>query len=175
MRVTVLAAFAILASVIRCAATPVAPFYVANIGDCLGSFASGPCTNVASSSGAEINGSGTVTTSGETVSFTSSSVAKPGSLGGKVSVTSNTFNSSGPGVMVDALEQLNDVMTVSLGGLTGTGVMELFYALDGTNTATGVDLGATFGPHFVPYACVKLGIGEPIFPFGCTAHDTATV
>jgi hypothetical protein len=100
----------------------------------------------------------------------------PGDLGGSVSLTSNTFNSSGPGLMVDAGEQLLDAVTVSSPPFNGSaGFMELLYTLDGTNSATGVDAGAVFGPHDVPYACVKLGINNPTFPFGCTAYDQGSV
>ncbi len=78
--------------------------------------------------------------------------------------------------MVDAGEQLLDAVTISFALLNGsTGFMELLYTLDGTNSATGVDAGAVFGPHDVPYACVKLGINNPTFPFGCTAYDQTSV
>ena len=51
----------------------------------------------------------------------------------------------------------------------------LDYALDGTNSATGTDALATFGPHKVPYACVHVGINNPVFPFGCSAYDQTSV
>jgi hypothetical protein len=97
-------------------------------------------------------------------------------LGGSVSLTSQTLNSAGPGVMVDALEETADVVTILSPSLNGTvGVLQLKYTLDGTNTASGIDAGATFGPHRVPYACVKMGINQPVFPFGCTAYDAPQV
>jgi hypothetical protein len=78
------------------------------IATCIGSFgvigaAPDPCVLQTNSLGPAITNSGTVNTSGETVSYSASSVSIPGSLGGSVTVSSNTFNSSGPGVMVDAL------------------------------------------------------------------------
>jgi hypothetical protein len=74
--------------------------------------------------------------------------------------------------MVDALEQTVDSITISFDPWNGsTGYMFMFYALHGTNSATGTDARATFGPHGVPYACVKLGLNAPLFPFGCTAYD----
>ena len=73
--------------------------------------------------------------------------------------------------MVDAVEQLVDSVTIGSPSFTGSiGYVELLYNLDGTLSATGVDAGAAFGPHSVPYACVKIGINNPIFPFGCTAY-----
>jgi hypothetical protein len=143
---------------------------------CQGSFANGPCTTVASSSGSAISSSGTVATSGETVTYTASSAALAGPLGGKVSVSSNTFNATGPGVMVDAVAQFVDSVTISFAPWNGSGgTMFLYYTLDGTNSASGTGAGATFGPHGVPYACVKAGINNPILPFGCTAYDQASV
>src|SRR6478735_3447076 len=94
-----LAAAALLGSVLPCSATPIS-YNSAQIVYCLGSFDVGPCTFVGGSTGASITRTGTVNTSGETVTFTASSVSLPGTLGGKVSLSSNTFNSSGPGVMV---------------------------------------------------------------------------
>ena len=140
---------------------------------CVGAFAIGACTVTASSAiGAEVSGSATVTTSGETVSYVGSSVALPGSLGGRASVTSNVVNSTGPGVMVDALAQMVDLVTIDFAPWHGqAGSMVMYYTLEGFNDATGADEDITFGPHGVPYACVKIGIGEPVFPFGCAAHD----
>src|SRR6185436_15443746 len=99
-------------SLMPCAASPI-PYRLALVEYCLNSFATGPCTVTGSSSGAAITSSATVNTSGESITYTASSVSLPGSLGGKVSVTSNTLNSSGPGVMVDAVEQLVDSVTIS--------------------------------------------------------------
>jgi hypothetical protein len=163
---------ALLISPFPCAAATVTPSRTAFIVYCLNSFATGPCTLVAHSSGAAITGSGTVNTSGESVTFTASSVSRAGALGGSVSLTSNTLNSSGPGVMVNALQQLVDIMTISFDPFNGsTGYMELLYTLQGTNSATGTNATATFGPHRVPYACIKMGINDPVFPLGCVAYD----
>ena len=171
------AVVALLGSLIPCFGATITPYNLANIGYCVGSFAAGPCTGVANSSGAPITASGSATTSGESITYTASSVSRPGALGGSVSLTSDTLNSSGPGIMVDALEQLLDLVTISsplyVNGSIGN--MELFYTLDRTNSATGTDALATFGPHEVPYACVKMGINSPTFPFGCTAYDQTSV
>lgn len=149
-------------------AGPISSYNLAEVVTCVGSFSSG-CTLQDSSSGASITSSGTVTTSGESVFYTASSVSAPGSLGGVVSVSSNTLNSSGPGIMVDALEQLLDSVTISFAPLNGqTGSMLLYYTLDGANSAVGTNVG-------VPYACVKLGINNPTFPFGCTAFPGSSV
>jgi hypothetical protein len=76
--------------------------------------------------------------------------------------------------MVDALEQILDSVTISDPSLDGDpGIVQLYYTLEGTNTTTGSDVGATFGGHGVPYACVKIGINNPTFPFGCKAYDGA--
>ena len=151
---------------------PITTFNSAFIASCIGAFSTIACTTQANSSGAAITNSGTVTTSGETITYTASSVSLPGSLGGSASLSSNTLNSSGPGVMVDAVEQLVDAVTISYAPLNGqTGLIVLDYTLHGTNSATGTDVLATFGSHKVPYACVKLGINSPIFPFGCAAYD----
>lgn len=175
-RLMVIAFVVLSTSIISCVGDTITPFNSAFIEYCAGAFAVGQCTVTASSSGAPITASGSATTSGESINYTASSVSMPGALGGSVSLTSNTFNSSGPGIMVDAGEQLLDAVTISFALLNGsTGFMELLYTLDGTNSATGVDAGAVFGPHDVPYACVKLGINNPTFPFGCTAYDQTSV
>jgi hypothetical protein len=154
----------------------VEPFTLAYISYCQGSFNAGPCATAAASTGAQINASGIVSTSGEFVNYTASSVSLAGQLGGSVSLMSQTLNSSGPGIMVDALEETLDVITISFPPFNGEfGTMELLYTLHGDNTASGVDTTATFGPHRVPYACVKLGINQPVFPFGCVAHDAPQV
>jgi len=114
VKIPALALSALLASVVLCDA---APFNLAVIEHCIGAFAAGACTVTNSSGGAAIVAGATVNTSGESVTYTASSVSKPGALGGKVSVTSNTMNSTGPGVMVDALEQLVDSVTVSFAPL----------------------------------------------------------
>lgn len=155
-------------------AATITTYHASQIYTCIGSFSA--CTLQVSSSGNLITNSGTVSTSGESVTYSASSVSLIGSLGGSVSFTSNTSNSSGPGIMVDALEQVLDAITVSYAPLNGqTGFMMLNYSLHGTNSATGVDAQATFGNHGVPYACVKLGINNPTFPFGCTGFDQANV
>jgi hypothetical protein len=156
-------------------AATITPYNFTEIATCIGSFTSG-CTVQKTSSGAPITNSGTVSSSGENVTYTASSVSVPGSLGGVVSLNSDTINSSGPGIVADALEQVVDSVTVSYGPLDGqTGFMALDYVLEGTNGATGIDAGATFGGHGVPYACVKLGINNPVFPFGCTAYDQSSL
>jgi hypothetical protein len=173
-----LAVVVILGALSPCEAVPIEPFRNAGIVYCLNGFGAGggPCGLIAFSEGDLITASGTLTTTGETVNYFASSVALPGTLGGSVSVTSDTFNSSGPGVLVDAVSALLDSVTVSYLPWNGqTGYMEMYYTLDGTNSATGTGVGATFGPHGVPYACVKIGINDPIFPFGCTAYDWPVV
>ena len=143
------------------------------IATCIGSFGAignppDPCILKASSSGAAIMNSGSVNTSGENLDYTAFSVSVPGLLGGSVTVSSNTLNSSGPGVMVDALEQLVDSVTISFAPLNGeTGYMRLLYTLDGTNSSSGADAS--------PYGCVKLGINNPTFPFGCQGHFQSSV
>jgi len=70
--------------------------------------------------------------------------------------------------MVDALEQLVDAVTVSYGPLNGqTEYMLLEYTLHGTNSR--------FGGDAVPYGRVKLGINNPIFPFGWQGFSQGTV
>jgi hypothetical protein len=78
--------------------------------------------------------------------------------------------------MVEAFGNLVDLVTISFAPFNGQlGHIMLQYTLDGTNSLTGIDASATFGNHKVPYACVKLGINTPIFPFGCTAYDESSV
>jgi len=68
----------------------------------------------------EITSSGNVTTSGESIVFAASSAYMGGSrIGSSASVTSNTFNSLGPGVMVDARELFVDEVTVTFDPLNG--------------------------------------------------------
>jgi hypothetical protein len=101
------------------------------------------------------------------VAYTASSVALAGSLGGAVAVSTSTLNSSGPGVMVDALEQFVDILTVSYAPLNGlTGYLVIDYTLHGTNSTAG---------NNISYGCVKAGINEPIFPFGCTGYSQPRV
>jgi hypothetical protein len=69
--------------------------------------------------------------------------------------------------MVVAQEQFVDILTIShapLNGLTGHLVIE--YTLHGTNTKT---------DNNVSYGCVKAGIYEPIFVFGCTRYSQPNV
>lgn len=78
--------------------------------------------------------------------------------------------------MVDAVEQLVDSVMISFVPFTGQiGYVQLNYSLHGSNSASGTNSLVTFGPHKVPYACVKLGINDPIFPFGCSAFDQPSV
>ena len=148
-------------------------YNLAVITTCVGSFGAignppDPCTPQMTSSGATISSFGSITTSGENLSYSASSVSTPGELGGVVSVTSNTINSSGPGVMVDALEQLVDSVVISYAPLNGqTGYLFLDYTLDGTNSSSGADAPS--------YGCVKLGINDPLFPFGCSGHFQPSV
>ena len=169
---TLLLASAFFLGVSNTSAGPIT-FLSAEIGTCVGSFGTvgpppDPCTLQASSSGAAITNSGTISTSGETLSYAASSVTMAGSLGGWVSVSSNTLNSSGPGIMVDALEDLEDSVTISFAPLNGqTGYMVLQYTLDGTNAVSGTDAS--------PYGCVKLGINNPTFTFGCQGYHQSSV
>lgn len=145
------------------------------LGPCQGSFITG-CSTVLSSMGARIDHSGTASSSGESVNYTATAVSEANSLGGSVSLTSQTLNPSGPGIMVQAVANMVDVITISFPPWDGTvGTMELRYTLHGNNSASGVDATARFGPHRVPYACVKLGTNEPLFPFGCIAHDSSQI
>jgi hypothetical protein len=168
----VVAVFAVLTSALPSHGDPIPPRRLALIGYCIGAFtaAGGDCHTTASSAGTAISNSGTVTTSGESLAYDAQSESRAGSLGGIVSVSSNTFNADGPGVMVDALEQLVDVVTF-FGPVGQTGFLGLQYTLRGSNTSDGTIAEVTFGDHSVPYACVKLGIQQPIFPFGCIDHD----
>lgn len=157
-------------------AASITPFTNAGIATCIGAFTTS-CTFQVSSSGAAITHSGSVATPGETLSYTASSVSMPGSLGGSVSTTSNTLNSSGPGIMVDAQELLVDSVTISYAPFNGQiGYIVLNYTLDGTNSQSGTDAvpPPTPGPN-QSYACVHLGINDPIFPFGCTTFTQPTV
>jgi len=145
------------------------------IATCTGSFSSG-CTVQATSNGTLITNSGTVMATGSVATYSASSISVPTSLGGMASVSSNTTSSSTPGIMVDALEQFVDNITIDDPGYDGqTGYLTISFTLDGTNTATGVDSGAQYGGTGVPYACVKVGIGDPILPFGCTGFDQASL
>lgn len=177
MRLLTLVVLGVVLSAARSAGDTITPGRQTFISYCIGSFsAPGACTLVASSDGSPIAASGTVTTSGETVTYAASSIAQEFSLGGTALVSSTTFNSAGPGVMVDAVEQLVDLVTVSWDPWNGsTGYLQVFYTLDGFNSASGANASATFGNHGVPYACVKLGVGTPLFPFGCEAHDSPSV
>ncbi len=164
---------ALFGSIVPCAASPITSYYNANI-----------VTASAASTLARVRvrrvrralqlATPEPSLLGESITYDASSVARAGALGGRVSLSSNTFNSSGPGVMVDSFEQLVDSVTAAGPGL-GTGFVALFYTLEGTNTASGVDAGARFGPHGVPYACVKAGVGDPLFPFGCAAYDQPAI
>jgi hypothetical protein len=157
-------------------AGPITTYNFAEIATCVGAFESS-CTSQDSSSGAAITNSGSVTTSGETLSYTASGVSLPGSLGGSVSTISNTLNSSGPGIMVDAEEGMVDSVTISYAPLSGqTGYIVLDYTLDGTNSLGGTDTtpSPTPGPPDA-YACVHLGINNPVFPFGCTTFNAPSV
>jgi hypothetical protein len=152
-------------------AGPITTFHTSWVVTCIGMFGAythpgDPCTTQATSSvGAAISNSGTITTTGETVNYSGSSVSMPGSLGGSIQVTTNTFNQSGPGIMVDALELMVDSITVDYPGYTGQpGVMLLQYTLHGTNSVSGSDT--------LPYACIHLGINSPEFPFGCNGSFT---
>ena len=73
-------------------------------------------------------------------------------------MSSGTLNSLGPGIIVDAAEQLVDSVTISLGPpIDGSlGHMSLFYTLVGTNIATGTDAHAGFGPLGVLYVAKML-------------------
>lgn len=157
-------------------AAPITTYNFAGIFTCIGAFESS-CTSQDSSSGAAITNSGNVTTSGETLSYTASSISLPGSLGGSVSTNSNTLNSSGPGIMVDAEELMVDSVTISFAPLNGeTGYIVLDYTLHGTNSLGGTDTipSPTPGPPDA-YACVHLGINNPVFPFGCTVFNAPSV
>ena len=136
----------------------------ATIEHCIGGFITSQCTVTASSAGAAISSSSAPSTSGESIAYNASSVSLPGrGLGGSVTLTSSTFNSSGPGIMADALEQLVDVVTISFEPFNNSpGYIQLFYTLDGSTSAS--------GSVAAPYGCVKLGINEPLFPFGCTGY-----
>jgi hypothetical protein len=156
-------------------AAPITPFNFSGIATCVGDFTS--CSFPASSSGTAITNSGSVATSGETLSYSASSVSLPGSLGGSVSTNSDTLNSSGPGIMVDAEELMVDSVIISFAPLTGqTGFIVLDYTLHGTNSVSGTDAipPPTPGPN-ESYACVHLGINNPIFPSGCTTFTQPSV
>jgi DNA-binding winged helix-turn-helix (wHTH) protein len=145
----------------------IAPYTSASIASCTGAFVPSSCSTALSSSGKSIRTSGAINTSGDNLTYTASSVALAASLGGAVAVNTTTSNSSGPGVMVIAREQFVDVLTISYAPLNGlTGHLVINYTLHGANNTTG---------HNISYGCVKAGINEAIFAFGCTAYSQPSV